>query len=173
MQFDSFLSLMFVEVLGFFTLLYIASGIKVVKDWERLAVFRLGKYYGIKGPGIIRVTPILEKIALKLSLRDQMTDVDTGNFISNDGSSTRWKGHVTWRVIDVEKAALAIENYYSSVERLIVHNVQEVAESLPSDTILIDKELVYSMIRQVLEPDFSKWGVKLTEINLKDASKWE
>lgn len=159
--------------LAIFVLIFVASGIKVLKEWERVAVLRLGKFYGIKGPGIIWVMPILDRIALKVSLREQQTKIDTGKFIASDGSSRTWRGYVNWRIIDIERAVLAVENYHSSVETAVHHNVQEIGQSLPSDAILIDKELVYSRINQVLEPTLSKWGIKVTEINLKAATEWE
>ena len=167
------LVLTLVLTLGIFVLIYIASGIKVLREYERVAVMRLGKFYGIKGPGIIWVMPILEKIVIKVSLREQQTIIDTGKFYSRDGSSSIWRGAINWRIIDVEKAVSSPENYQSSVDSTIKANVQEIGESLSSDAINIDKDLVYSRIKEVLEPILSKQGISITEVNLKTSSEWE
>lgn len=74
---DLYLMTMLIMVLMVFLLLFVCSGIKVLKEWERVAILRLGKFYAIRGPGIIWKTPILDKIALKVSLRVQSTDIDT------------------------------------------------------------------------------------------------
>lgn len=168
MQLDiSFLMLTFVIILCIFMLCFVASGIKIVKEWDRVPVLRLGKYYRIKGPGIIWITPILDKIPMTVSLKIQQTKIDTSDYISSDGSKRRLSGYVNWRIINVEKVVLAVENYRQSILNVVQHNVTKIAESFPGDTVLMDEATLYSEIQQVLGPILTDWGVKIIEINLK------
>ena len=159
-------------VLAIFILIFVASGIKVLKEWERVVILRLGKFLGIRGPGIIWATPILDKIAMKISLREQQTLVNTETFVASDGNTRKFEGFVNWRITDPERAVLSVEDYRTSVETAIHHHVQKVGESLPSDAIIVDQDLVHSRIKQTLEPILNKWGVVITEINLKASSEW-
>lgn len=172
---DSVALLMFILILTLclFILIFVASGIKILKEYERAAVFRLGKFVRISGPGIIWVTPIIDKVVAKLSLGEQQTIVDTGKFISEDGSACRLTGFVNWKIIDAERAALAVENYRSSTDTAINHQIRETCESLPSDAIISSEEQVYSNVKQDLEPTLDKWGIKITELSLKTAPNGE
>jgi regulator of protease activity HflC (stomatin/prohibitin superfamily) len=168
-----YLYMMLIMVLAIFVLLFVCSGIKVLKEWERVVILRLGKYYGVKGPGIIWKTPILDKVALKVSLRVQSTEVDTGKYISSDDSTRRLKGIVQWRIIDIEKYALRIDNHYSTIMMTIQHHVKKVAESLTSDALFSEREELNSMVEEALEPTFSEWGLKIVKVDLRTASEWE
>jgi regulator of protease activity HflC (stomatin/prohibitin superfamily) len=159
--------ILIVVIFGIFILLFIASGIKVLKEWDRAVILRLGKFYGIRGPGIIWIVPLLDKIVMTVSLKSQQTIVDTGRYISSDGTTRRLTGFVSWRVIDVRKVVLAVENYKESIFNVVHHNIRKIAESYPGDNILIDEEILYAEIHQVLEPMLHEWGVKILEINLK------
>lgn len=167
------ISLILFLTIFIFTLLFICSGIKVLKEWERVVILRLGKYYGVKGPGIIWKTPILDKVALKVSLRVQSTEVDTGKYISSDDSTRRLKGIVQWRIIDVEKYALRIDNHYGTVTMTIQHHVKKVAESLTSDAVFSEREELNSSVENELEPIFSEWGLKIVKVDLRTAPEWE
>jgi regulator of protease activity HflC (stomatin/prohibitin superfamily) len=145
----------------------------VLKESERIAILRLGKFLGIKGPGIIWATPILDKIAFRISLREQQTVVDTGKCISSDGFATRITGFVNWRITDVQKAVLAVKNYKGSAETAINHHIKKIGQSPPSDALFVDEERVYSQIRQVLEPLLDKWEIRITEAGLKAAPQLE
>jgi len=164
-----FLMIGLVLMMSIFMLCF-ASGIKILKEWDRAAVLRLGKFYGIRGPGIIWITPILDKIVMTVSLKIQQTKIDTGKYTTSDGSMNRLTGYVNWRVIDVRKVVLAVENYSQSIFNVVQHNVLKIVESFPGDTVLMDEESLYAEIQQILEPILSEWGVKILEINLKTGS---
>ena len=174
MQIDiSFLILGLVLLFGIFTMCFVASGIKILKEWDRAAVLRVGKFYGIRGPGIIWITPFLDRISMIVSLKIQQTKIDTGDYVSSDGSKRRLSGYVNWRVINIEKVVLAVENYKQSIYNIVQHHVKKIAESFPGDTVLMDEETLYAEIQQELEPILSNWGVKITELSLKTFSEWE
>ena len=156
-----------VIVLGIFMLCFVASGIKILGEWDRAAVLRLGKFYGIKGPGIIWIMPMLDRVAVTVSLRIQQIKIDTGKYTTSDGSKNRLTGYVNWRVIDVQKAVLAVENYQRSVFNVIQHTVQKIGQSFPGETVMMDEELLYAEIQKELEPSLTSWGIKIVEMKLK------
>jgi len=162
-----------VTVFVIFILIFVFSGIKVLKEWDRAAVLRLGKFYGIRGPGIIWITPILDKIVATVSLKIQQTKIDTGKYTTSDGSKNRLTGYVNWRIVDVEKVILAAENYRQSIFNVIQHTVQKVGKSFPGDTVMMDEESLYAEIQNEIEPSLTSWGIKITEIKLKSASEWD
>ncbi|MHA2179243.1 MAG: SPFH domain-containing protein [Candidatus Thorarchaeota archaeon] len=170
---DSFLYIALVLTFAIFTLMFVCSGIKVVREWERIAVLRLGKYYGIRGPGIVWIVPILDKIALKVSLREQSTEIDTGRFVDIDGSSHRLTGVILWRVVDVEGFTLRVENHQQTIDNTVRHHVISVAESMSSAAIYTEKDELNSRIMESLEPTLAEWGAKVTKIDLRTASSWE
>lgn len=153
-------------------LCFVGSGIKIVKEWDRVAVLRLGKFLGIRGPGIIWLTPILDKAAMTVSLQVQQTIIDTGLYTTSDGSKNRLTGFVNWRIIDVQKVVLAIKDYQQSIFNIIQHTVQKVGESFPGDTVMIDEDSLYTELRQKLEPTLTSWGIKVLEIELRSTSEW-
>ncbi|MHA3964732.1 MAG: SPFH domain-containing protein, partial [Candidatus Thorarchaeota archaeon SMTZ1-45] len=162
MQFlDSYFLMIMVLVFIIFVLLFILSGLVVLKEWERVVIFRLGKYLGIKGPGIIWKTPILDYVVLKASLQDQSTDVDTGRYISSEASTRRVEGVVAWRIEDLKKYALSIDNHQQSIAIAIHHHVLKVAESMMSDAVYFDVDELNSEVEAALEPTFSKWGLQI------------
>ncbi|MCK5265594.1 MAG: slipin family protein, partial [Candidatus Thorarchaeota archaeon] len=103
-------------VLGLFLLMFVASGIKILKEWERVAILRLGKFKAIKGPGVIWVTPLLDKVAMKVSLRLLTYAFKTERSLTKDNVPIVVDAVMYFRVIDVEKAILSVERYAVAVE---------------------------------------------------------
>ncbi len=136
-----------VLILSTFLLFFVSCGIKIVKEWDRVAVLRLGKYRCIRGPGIIWMMPILDK-GIMVSLKKQQTLVDTGEYVSSDGSTRRLTGYVNWKIIDVQKAVLEVEDYRTSIYNTIQHQIKKIGESFPGDTVIMDEESLYSEINQ-------------------------
>ena len=158
-------------VLMVFLLLFVCSGIKVLKEWERVAILRLGKFYAIRGPGIIWKTPILDKIALKVSLRVQSTDIDT--HITSAESTRWWKGIVNWRIVDVEKYLFSLQDHERTVHTTIQHYVSKEVEFLSNDALFNDKNEISSRIEEALTPVLEEWGIKMVGVNLRNAPEWE
>ncbi|MGY5879723.1 MAG: SPFH domain-containing protein [Candidatus Thorarchaeota archaeon] len=167
-----FIALGLVTLMGIFALCFVASGIKILKEWDRVAVLRMGKFLGIRGPGIVWITPLLDRIAVTVSLKIQEAKVDTRDYVSSDGIKRRLTGHVNWRVVDIQKVVLSVENYKESIRNVVQQHVQKIAESFTGDTVFMDENL-YTEIQLELEPILSSWGVEFIEINLKAASEWD
>lgn len=174
MQFQiEFLMFGLVMFLSIFILCFVASGLKVLKEGDRAAILRLGKFRGIRGPGIIWIMPIIDRIAITVSLKIQETKIDTGKYTTSEGSTNRLTGYVKWRVIDVETVVLAVENYQYSISNIIQLNVQKIVESFHGDTVFLDEEKLKAEIEKELEPTLTSWGIEILEIQLKSASEWD
>jgi regulator of protease activity HflC (stomatin/prohibitin superfamily) len=171
LQYVDFFLMMTLMTIVFFTLMFVCSGIKVLKEWERVAILRLGKFYGIRGPGIIWKTPILDHIALKVSLRVQTTDIDMD--VRSAESTRRWKGIVNWRIIDVEKYLFGLQDHERTVHTTIQHLVGKEIEFLSNDALFTDTNEITMRIESALGPTSEGWGLKIEKVELRNALDFE
>jgi regulator of protease activity HflC (stomatin/prohibitin superfamily) len=168
---DPYLWIMLISVLMIFILMFVFSGVKVLKEWERVAILRLGKFYAVRGPGIYWKTPILDKVALKVSLRVQSTDIDT--YLTSAESTRGWKGIVNWRIVDVEKYLFSLQDHERTVHTTIQHHVRKEIEFLSTDALFTDNDEISSRIIEALAPTFEGWGLNIVKIDLRNASDWD
>jgi regulator of protease activity HflC (stomatin/prohibitin superfamily) len=156
-----------IAFLALFVLLFIISGIKVLKEWERVAILRFGKYVGVRGPGIIWRTPILERIGARVSLRVQTVEIDTGESMSRDGNPASLVGEVRYRIVDIERAVLSLEDYRITAQQSARHVVIEQIESRDYDDLVTNRERVESAITRELDVRFEKWGMIVVGVDLR------
>jgi regulator of protease activity HflC (stomatin/prohibitin superfamily) len=157
-----------VIVIGFFLLMFVASGIKILKEWERVAILRLGKYKAIKGPGIIWVTPILDRIAMKVSLRLQTYAFKTERSLTKDNVPVVVDAVMYFRVIDVEKAILSVERYTVAVELSAQTSLRETAGKVTLDQLLSDRDKIAQHLQELIDEKTEHWGVKVTSVEIRD-----
>jgi len=155
-------------VLAFFVLMFIASGIRVLKEWERVAILRLGKFKHIKGPGVIWVTPILDKIAMKVSLRLQTYAFKTERSLTRDNVPVVVDAVMYFRVIEVEKAILSVERYTVAVELAAQTTLREVIGKAPLDEILAERDKIAAHLQEVIDIKTEQWGIKVTAVEIRD-----
>lgn len=157
-----------VIVLAFFVLMFIASGIKVLKEWERVAVLRLGKFKHIRGPGIIWVTPMLDKIAMRVSLRLQTYAFKTERSLTKDNVPVVVDAVMYFRVIDVEKAILSVERYTIAVELAAQTTLRETTGKVTLDQLLSDRDSIAAHLQELIDEKTEHWGVKVTAVEIRD-----
>ncbi|MBN2228844.1 MAG: slipin family protein [Candidatus Thorarchaeota archaeon] len=169
MQFDTYtLILGLIVVLGFFILMFVASGIKVLKEWERVAILRLGKYKAVKGPGIIWVTPILDRIAMKVSLRLLTYAFKTERSLTKDNVPVVVDAVMYFRVIDVEKAILSVERYTVAVELGAQTTLRETTGKVTLDQLLSERDTIAQHLQELIDEKTEHWGVKVTSVEIRD-----
>ncbi|MHA2323208.1 MAG: SPFH domain-containing protein [Candidatus Thorarchaeota archaeon] len=172
MQFvlDSYLVMMLVIVLAFFILMFVASGIKikVLKEWERIAVLRLGKFKHIRGPGIVWVTPILDKVAMKVSLRLLTYAFKTERSLTKDNVPVVVDAVMYFRVIDVEKAILSVERYTVAVELAAQTTLRETTGKVTLDQLLSERDEIAGHLQELIDEKTEHWGVKVTSVEIRD-----
>ncbi|MFW9974546.1 MAG: SPFH domain-containing protein [Candidatus Thorarchaeota archaeon] len=170
MQFilDSYLMMMLVIVLAFFILMFVASGIKVMKEWERVAILRLGKFKHIRGPGVIWVTPILDKVAMKVSLRLLTYAFKTERSLTKDNVPVVVDAVMYFRVIDVEKAILSVERYTVAVELAAQTTLRETTGKVTLDQLLSERDQIAGHLQELIDEKTEHWGVKVTSVEIRD-----
>lgn len=153
--------------LALFIVIFIISGVKVLKEWERVAILRLGKFLGVRGPGIIWRTPILDRIGARVSLRVQTVEIDTGESMSRDGTPASLVGEVRYRIVDIERAVLSLEDYHITAQQASRHVVIEQIESRDYNDLVTNRERVESAITKELDARFEKWGLLVVGVDLR------
>jgi regulator of protease activity HflC (stomatin/prohibitin superfamily) len=151
-----------------FILMFIASGIKVLREWERIAILRLGKFQGVKGPGITWVTPILDKIAMKVSLRLLTYAFKTERSLTKDNVPVVVDAVMYFRVIDPEKAILSVERYTIAVELAAQTTLRETTGKVTLDELLAERDKIAEHLQELIDEKTEHWGVKVTSVEIRD-----
>ncbi|TFH08474.1 MAG: slipin family protein [Candidatus Thorarchaeota archaeon] len=157
-----------VVVIGIFVLMFIASGIKILKEWERVAILRLGKYKAVKGPGIIWVTPMIDKVAMKVSLRLLTYAFKTERSLTKDNVPVVVDAVMYFRVIDVEKAILSVERYTVAVELGAQTTLRETTGKVTLDQLLSERDTIAQHLQELIDEKTEHWGVKVTSVEIRD-----
>jgi regulator of protease activity HflC (stomatin/prohibitin superfamily) len=157
-----------VIVIGLFILMFVASGIKILKEWERVAILRLGKYKAVKGPGIIWVTPMLDKVAMKVSLRLLTYAFKTERSLTKDNVPVVVDAVMYFRVIDVEKAILSVERYAVAVELGAQTTLRETTGKVTLDQLLSERDTIAQHLQELIDEKTEHWGVKVTSVEIRD-----
>ena len=157
-----------VVVIGIFILMFVASGIKILKEWERVAILRLGKYKAIKGPGIIWVTPMIDKVAMKVSLRLLTYAFKTERSLTKDNVPVVVDAVMYFRVIDVEKAILSVERYAVAVELGAQTTLRETTGKVTLDQLLSERDTIAQHLQELIDEKTEHWGVKVTSVEIRD-----
>ena len=155
-------------VLGLFLLMFVASGIKILKEWERVAILRLGKFKAIKGPGVIWVTPLLDKVAMKVSLRLLTYAFKTERSLTKDNVPIVVDAVMYFRVIDVEKAILSVERYAVAVELAAQTSLRETIGKATLDELLSERDIIAQHLQELIDEKTEHWGVKVTSVEIRD-----
>ena len=157
-----------VVVMGIFILMFVASGIKILKEWERVAILRLGKFKAIKGPGIIWVTPMLDKVAMKVSLRLLTYAFKTERSLTKDNVPIVVDAVMYFRVLDVEKAILSVERYAVAVELAAQTTLRETIGKVTLDQLLSERDTIADHLQELIDEKTEHWGVKVTSVEIRD-----
>ena len=148
-------------------LFFIAAALKVVREYERLVVFRLGRLIGQKGPGLVLVIPIVDRV-LRLSLRIITLDVPTQEVITRDNVTASVNAVVYYRVVDPNKAVVNVEDYRMATAQLAQTTLRSVAGRANLDELLAERDKLNQLIQKILDEATDPWGIKVTAVEIKD-----
>jgi regulator of protease activity HflC (stomatin/prohibitin superfamily) len=154
-----------------FTFLIIAvaalvSGIKILKEYERGVVFRLGRMVGARGPGMVYVIPGIEKM-VKMDLRTVTMDIPPQDVITRDNVSVKVNAVLYFRVIDPNLAVREVENYLFATSQLAQVTLRSVCGQGELDELLSEREKINSRIQDILDRQTDPWGIKVVLVELK------
>jgi len=147
-------------------IVFLLSAIRVVNQYERGVIFRLGICIGIKGPGIFILIPIIDKM-FKVSLRTITMDVPPQDVITKDNVSLKVNAVVYFRVIDPIKAINEVEDFYYATSQLAQTTLRSNVGEVALDTLLSEREKVNQRIQKVLDESTDVWGIKVTTVEVK------
>ena len=151
-----------------FGLYILASAIRILREYERGVVFRLGRVLsgGVKGPGLILLIPIIDKM-VKVSLRTVVMDVPPQDVITQDNVSIKVNAVIYFRVIDPQKAIIEIENYLTGTSQLSQTTLRSVLGQSELDDFLSQREKINLRLQQIIDAQTEPWGVKVTHVEVK------
>ncbi len=148
-------------------ILFLGSILRVVTEYERGVVFRLGRCIGSKGPGIIILLPLGIDRIVKVSLRTVTLDVPPQDVITKDNVSVKVNAVVYFRVVDPVKAILSVENYHYATSQLAQTTLRSVCGQEELDRLLAERERINESLQKILDIQTEPWGVKVNNVELK------
>ena len=144
----------------------IFSAIKILREYERGVIFQLGRFWKVKGPGLILVIPIVQQI-VRVDLRVIVMDVPTQDVISRDNVSVHVNAVVYFRVIDPEKAIIQVEQYLVAVSQLAQTTLRSVLGQHELDEMLAERDTLNRDIQAILDRQTDAWGIKVSNVEIK------
>jgi regulator of protease activity HflC (stomatin/prohibitin superfamily) len=144
----------------------LASAIRILREYERGVVFTLGRFTGVKGPGLILVIPVVQQV-VRIDLRTRVFDVPPQDVISRDNVSVRVNAVVYYRVIDPEKAIIQVEDFNQATSELAQTTLRSVVGQHELDQMLAEREKLNEDVQQILDQQTDAWGIKVSNVELK------
>ncbi len=148
-------------------ILFLYAALKVVKEYERLVVFRLGRLVGSRGPGLIVLIPVIDRY-VRVSLRVITADVPTQEVITKDNVTTSVNAVIYYRVIDANNAIVNVEDFTKATGQLSQTTLRSVAGQAELDELLSERDKLNQRIQKILDEATDPWGVKVTAVEIKD-----
>jgi regulator of protease activity HflC (stomatin/prohibitin superfamily) len=146
--------------------LFFFSAFKVLTEYERGVIFQLGRFHGVKGPGLIIVIPVIQTM-VRVDLRTIVMDVPTQDVISRDNVSVKVSAVIYFRVIDPEKAIIQVENRVEATSQLAQTTLRSVLGQHELDDMLAEREKLNADIQAILDQATATWGIKVTNVEIK------
>lgn len=156
----------FLFVLILFLLIILANAIRILREYERGVVFRLGRLIGVKGPGLILLIPIVDKM-VKVSLRTVVMDVPPQDIITRDNVSIKVNAVVYFRVIQPDKAIVEVENYLFATSQLSQTTLRSILGQSELDELLAEREKINQKLQQIIDFQTEPWGIKVSNVEVK------
>jgi regulator of protease activity HflC (stomatin/prohibitin superfamily) len=147
-------------------LILLFSMIRILREYERAVVFRLGRLIGVKGPGLIILIPFIDKM-VKVSLRTVVLDVPPQDVITKDNVSVKVNAVVYFRVMDAAKAVVEVENYAYATSQIAQTTLRSVLGEVELDELLAQREELNHRLQRIIDTQTDPWGVKVSAVEIK------
>jgi regulator of protease activity HflC (stomatin/prohibitin superfamily) len=145
---------------------FLSAALRILREYERGVIFRLGRIINAKGPGLIILIPIIDKM-LKVSLRLVAMDVEPQDVITRDNVSVKVNAVIYFRVIDPVKAIVEVENYSYAMSQLAQTTLRSVCGQAELDDLLSEREKINTELQEILDTHTDPWGIKVATVELK------
>src|SRR5512136_2856476 len=148
--------------------LFFLSGIRVLKEWERMPVLRLGRYIGLRGPGIVYLIPLIDRAPIRISTRLDTIQFRTESTLTKDNVPVNVDSVLYMRPVDLEKAVLQVENYDQATQLASQTTLREVIGKVSLNELLAEREKVGAHLREIIDEKTESWGIKATAVEIRD-----
>jgi len=147
-------------------ILFLSAAIKVLREYERGVVFRLGRVIDTKGPGLIIIIPIVDKL-IRVSLRLVAMDVPPQDVITRDNVSVKVNAVIYFRVMDPNNAVIEVENYLFATSQLAQTTLRSVCGQSELDELLSERDKINTTLQEILDKHTDPWGIKVSNVEVK------
>lgn len=152
--------------IALFVIIILVAAIRILREYQRGVVFTLGRFTGVKGPGLIILIPGIQQM-VRVDLRTIVLDVPTQDVISHDNVSVHVNAVVYFRVIDPEKAIIQVEDFYDATSQLAQTTLRSVLGGHELDEMLAEREKLNADIQKILDKQTDTWGIKISNVEIK------
>jgi regulator of protease activity HflC (stomatin/prohibitin superfamily) len=159
-------------VILFFVVVFLFSAIRIFYEFERGVVFTLGRFWKVKGPGMVIIVPIIQQV-MRVDLRTMVLEVPTQDVISRDNVSVKVSAVVYLRVIDAQKAMIQVVDYLNATSQLAQTMLRSVLGKHNLDDMLAEREKLNLDIQQALDAQTDSWGIKVANVEIKQVDLTE
>jgi len=150
----------------FVLILFLVSGLKVLREYERAVVFRLGRLAGARGPGVIYIIPGVEK-AVRIDLRTITMDVPSQDVITKDNVSLKVNAVLYFRVVEPSRAVVEVENYLFATSQNAQTTLRSVCGEAELDQLLAEREKINAHLQTIIDQHTEPWGIKVVQVAIK------
>ena len=152
--------------LVFIAVIFLMSAIKILREYERGVIFTLGRFTGVKGPGMILLVPFVQQM-VRIDLRTIVLDVPTQDVISRDNVSVKVNAVIYFRVISPELATIQVENFMQATSELAQTTLRSVLGKHELDEMLSERDKLNADIQEILDSQTDSWGIKVANVEIK------
>jgi regulator of protease activity HflC (stomatin/prohibitin superfamily) len=149
-----------------FVVLVLLSALRIMREYERAVIFQLGRFWKVKGPGLILVIPIIQQ-AVRVDLRIRVTDIPSQDIISRDNVLVKVNAVVYYRVIDPKNAIIQVEDFMMATSQLAQTTLRSVLGQHELDEMLAERERLNADLQRILDEQTESWGIKVSNVELK------
>jgi regulator of protease activity HflC (stomatin/prohibitin superfamily) len=160
-------TLIFFIVLIVLIIYFLTATLKVVQEYERGVVFRLGRFAGARGPGLIILIPVLERM-VKMDLRTITMDIPVQEVITRDNVTIQVNAVAYFRVVDPGRAVVSVADYIRATSQIAQTTLRSVLGQAELDELLAERERINDRLQQIIDEQTEPWGVKVTNVEVKD-----
>jgi regulator of protease activity HflC (stomatin/prohibitin superfamily) len=156
----------YISIIIVFVLFLLASAIRILKEYERAVIFRLGRLIGAKGPGIVLLIPVVDRM-VRVSLRTIVLDVPPQDVITKDNVSIKVNAVLYFRVVQSEKAIVEVERYLDATSQLSQTTLRSVLGQSELDELLAEREKINKKLQIIIDNQTEPWGIKVSNVEVK------
>ncbi|QIG46421.1 slipin family protein [Nordella sp. HKS 07] len=154
-------------VLAAIVILFFTSAIRILREYERGVVFTLGRFTGVKGPGLIILIPFVQQM-VRVDLRVVVQAIPPQDVISRDNVSVKVNAVLYFRIVDAERAIIKVEDFMAATSQLAQTTLRSVLGKHELDEMLAERDRLNSDIQEILDQQTDAWGIKVTNVEIKD-----